>query len=201
VRNHPLFQLSRSWPLFLLGMTSLTLSPIEPATAVSIVYEGTVGLNETVTGTVSSENSTALPQNWDFWTFEGIAGDVRQFTARRLDAGLDTALSIWLGTESDTDSYTSFSEPSANTPLLAFADDQLTSLIGGPFGDPTVQLTLPETGTYTIAVLSFLSDPSATPYRYTLRVPLADAGMIVGSGLVLGLGVMLKRKITGHSST
>ncbi|MEO0374708.1 MAG: PEP-CTERM sorting domain-containing protein, partial [Cyanobacteria bacterium P01_A01_bin.17] len=82
---------------------------------------------------------------------------------------------------------------SLNTTLVASADDEINA--PGPFGDPTVRFTLPETGTYTIAVASFISDPSDEPLGYTLRVPFSDdLAMMVGSGLVLACGVLLKRK-------
>lgn len=183
--------------------TVMALGTVNPASAVSLIFEGSISSGETVTGEVSSENSVfdvnnnPIPANWDFWTFEGTAGNSERFTARRLSTELDPAFGIWFGTEADTDSYSGLFSDSLNTSLVASADDEISD--PGPFGDPTVRFTLPETGTYTIAVASYISDPSDEPLGYTLRVPFSDSATILGSGLVLGLGMLLKRKSSNFS--
>lgn len=185
------------FPLVFIGATSLALATLKPASAISLTFTGSISGGETVTDTLPPEDSVSQdsvnPANWDFWTFEGTAGESERFTVRRLSEALDPALGIWFGTEADTDSYTSLFDDSLNTMQVAFADDEINT--PGPFGDPTVRFTLPETGTYTVAVASFISDPSDEPLGYTLRVPFTDdLAMIFGSGLVLGCGVLLKRR-------
>lgn len=191
--------LVRRLSVLAISATAITLGTVNPASAVSLIFEGSITNGETVTGELSSENSVseANPENWDFWTFEGTAGNSERFTARRLSRELDPAFGIWFGTETDTDSYSDLFSDSLNTSLVSFADDQISD--PGPFGDPTVRFTLPETGTYTIAVASFISDASDEPLGYTLKVPFSDSETILGSGLLLGLGILLKRRSTNFS--
>ncbi|WP_146242330.1 PEP-CTERM sorting domain-containing protein [Acaryochloris thomasi] len=183
--------------MLVMGSTALALGNVNPAAAVSITFEGSLTNGETVTGEVSSENSIEIPANWDFWTFEGTAGSSERFTARRTSTALDPAFGIWFGTEVDTDSYSSLFGDSLNTSLVVSADDEINT--PGPFGDPTVRFTLPDTGTYTVAVASFISDSSDEPLGYTLRVPFSDSATILGSGLVLGLGMLLKRRFSNFT--
>jgi hypothetical protein len=197
------FSLFLRLPTLTISTIAFTLGSIGSATAVSIIPEGSIGLDETVTGVVPrgdnlDGNSTNTPEDWDFWTFDGTAGSQEQFTVRRLVGELDPALGIWFGTEADTTNYDNLFSNSVNTNQVAFADDELPPAIPGPFGDPTVRFSLPETGTYTIAVASFLSGPEDEPFGYSLTrslsVPFSDSATILGSGLVLGLGLLLKRK-------
>jgi hypothetical protein len=107
-------------------MTFLSLGHIKPAAAASIIYEGTVGLNETVTGTMTYSFTPSSARNPDpppatgqygsFWVFEGTAGDTYRFTAQRLfDDSIDpdfnqpssgrVLFDIWQGTASNFGSF------------------------------------------------------------------------------------------------
>ncbi|MEO0373995.1 MAG: PEP-CTERM sorting domain-containing protein, partial [Cyanobacteria bacterium P01_A01_bin.17] len=114
-----------------MSAASLALVNLKPATAVSLTFTGSISSGEAVTDTVPAENSVSQdsfnPANWDYWTFEGIAGESERFTARRLTEALDPALGIWFGTETDTDSYTSLFGDSLNTTLVASADDEINA--------------------------------------------------------------------------
>jgi hypothetical protein len=195
-------------PTLAVSMMALTLGPIGSATAVSIIPEGSIGLDETVTGVLPrsdniSGSSIRVPEDWDFWTFDGAAGSRERFTVRRLVGELDPVLGIWFGTEADTTAYRDIVSDSVNTNQVALADDELAPAIPGPFGDPTVSFNLPETGTYTVAIAAFVSGPEDKPSGYSLTrsvsVPFSDSATILGSGLVLGLGLLLKRKASSLS--
>ena len=179
----------------------MTLGTVSSAQAAAITFEGNLIDGDVDTGVVDPGNNTFNPDGWDFWTFFGNEGDVATITVNRLVEALDPALAAWFGTEADTSDYTSIFSDSANTPQVAFADDEIPN--PGPFGDPTVTFTLNvgQTGFYTIGVTSFLSDPTSEPLAY--QISLTGSGVSVPEpasvisllGIAaLGFGSALKRK-------
>jgi hypothetical protein len=174
--------------------------------AEALVYEGALTSGIPVTGSVSGGgwiNGDAV--NTDFWKFYGTAGDFVNITGLRLDGGLDTALSLYLGTKEDG-AEASFSPQSSFDGLtfLGYGDDNLPPNVPGPFGDPFLSYNLPSTNWYTVAIGGYASSGSG-PYRYNLTMTGASGNVIpepaslslLGLGL---LGLLRKRKINFNAN-
>lgn len=134
------------------------------ASAVPIVYQGSLTPGVTVGGFISDPSLIGSP-NDDFWSFEGTAGQAIILTGNRLDPGLDLAFILYAGTGPDTTGLTQ----------LDGADDNFAELPGfdGPFADPQLNgYVLPSTGSYTVQVWDFASTAVAegTPRCYQLTL-------------------------------
>jgi hypothetical protein len=88
-------------------------------------FNGSLINGQTQTGTVAPGDNTSNPNGWSFWQFLGNAGDSTTLTVRRLVGELDPAFGVWFGTESNISNYLSIFSSSANTQLVASADDNL----------------------------------------------------------------------------
>lgn len=170
------------------------------ANAVPIMFEGDLTDGAVHNGAVVQTSGIGAPDVWDFWTFSANAGDNITVTALRLEAGLDTGFSIWFGTEDDTTDYTSISGNGASSTFIAFADDDLPN--PGPFGDPQHAFVAANTGIYTVAVVSVLSDTCGTDQLcdYTIQVigstaTIPEPGTLALFGLGLaGLGFARRKR-------
>ena len=126
------------------------VAAMSAASAVPITYEGALTQGVTVGGFIRDPSETGSP-NDDFWSFNGIQGEVITLVGNRLDRGLDLAFYVYLGIGNDT---TQLGDP------IAFADDDIPTLPGfqGPFSDPRLlNFSLPATASYTVQVWDFAS--------------------------------------------
>lgn len=175
------------------SVTSSAIVMLSSESAFAATFNGTLINGETAIGTVDSAGYIDTPNSWSFWDFSGNAGDKVEVIVRRLVGGLDPAFGIWFGIESDVNDYSSIFEDSANTSLVASADDELPPAISGPFGDPRASFILDQTGIYTIAVASYESESSGDlPYSIAFSTtPIPTPALLPG---LIGMGVAALRK-------
>jgi len=191
--------------LFLGFALMLAIMTASPAFADPITYEGTLTLDNWVTGTTTGDSWVdEIGSEVGFWNFQGTEGSTVHLVGLRLDGELDLAFSLYSGlTTADEGAFLNTSDFGGLT-WLAAADDELPPYLPGPYGDPAlVYFTLPATGWYTVAVGGFASDGEG-PYGYELamvsdppdinNVPVPAAVWLLGSGLLGLLG--LKRKFS-----
>ena len=184
----------------LLSIAALVLIAQPAVQAAPIHYEGNIIVNgPAVTGLVGpfSWFDEDAP-NTDFWSFFGIAGRVYSIRGTRLNANLDPALALYFGTttadESQFNPFGSF----GGLQYIAGADDEIE--VPGPFGDPFLRLSLPQTGLYTIALGGAASDcpggvcpPNGYPYSLTVQVPEPSTLALLLIA-VAGIGWTLRRQ-------
>jgi hypothetical protein len=182
----------------LLSIAALMFMVQPGVQAAPITYQGNIIVNgPAVTGLVG-------PFSWfdedaanvDFWTFFGIAGRVYSIRGTRLNTNLDPALALYSGTTtadaSQFDPFGSF----GGLQFIAGADDEIE--VPGPFGDPFLRLSLPQTGLYTIAIGGAASDcPGGCPangYPYSLTVAVPEPSTVALLLVALaGIGWTLRR--------
>ncbi len=115
---------------------------------VAISYIGS--LCDVVTGTHASERSYTNSDLFDYYYFDGTAGDVVDITVLRTTPGLDTGMTLYFGTTGDSSGVT-YNSGGPNMTFLRFTDDSVFN--PSCFGDPSlIGFVLPSTGTYTLAV-------------------------------------------------
>jgi hypothetical protein len=175
------------WPALSAALAiALALGAGAQVQAAPIVYEGTIALPGTVTGTVGGngwESETAAQV--DFWSFSARAGDVLNAIGTRLAPGLDPVFTLYFGTTSADASQFLHDADWGGLRYLAIADDELT-VPPGPGGDPALTgFLLPFTGNYTIAFGGINSDGSG-PFAYRLQVAAVPEPEIV---LLLAVGM------------
>lgn len=140
----------------------------------SVTYAGTLCPDVTVTGT-ASRNSIYDSGAWTYYKFYGVAGATVTVTANRTGCGIDPALSVFQGTTTDN-AGVSTGDGGPNMTFLAFGDDDfIPGLNCGCFYDPSVQITLPATGWYTVAVFDFLGCGSDINYDLTVTGNICDS--------------------------
>lgn len=129
-----------------------------PATAATIIYEGTLSNEIPSFGSVSSSGDFNSPTSGlsDYWNFFGNQGDTAIISVNRLETAFDPALWVFEGSFND-DSAFDGAIGFDDVGFLGFADDEIPN--PGPFGDPelVLTLTLPGTGEYTAIVTNFSS--------------------------------------------
>lgn len=113
--------------------------------------------------TVNSINNADF---WDFYTFVGNAGDAVSIHVARTAPGMDPSISVYFGTTTSTTGVNT-GNGGPDMTFLAFADDNTTDPFNSCYDDPTVNLVLPYTGTYTLTVHDFLS--CGTPLEYVIN--------------------------------
>jgi len=121
----------------LLGAASLAC--VATAQAAPMQYTSTLeGPSTTIQSSLAKES---------FFKFNGTAGDSVTITVNRLEAAFDPAFLLYSG-----------ADEKHNLDFLAFADDELAPATNGQFGDAQLlDFVLPETGSYSLLVFSFLS--------------------------------------------
>lgn len=209
------------------ALVSAALVP--PILAQTVVPEGVLNsCDGDILGTLDSSSGFDgtcfeffVPAAWDFYTFEGTAGQVVEFEVDRAVGEFDPFLSVWQGDPtgvplssfSDADSC---SNPSVTWLASFFNEDP--PAIPGPLGDPHGSLTLPADGTYFVLVAGTCSHAGAASYDYILRAvnvpgPVSsimniDTGMTYatvqnavdaaenGETIELGCGIVYEHDIT-----
>ncbi len=184
--------------------------------AAPVVYEGTLSLGGTLTGSLKEGNVTD-PAQWDLWRFSAPAGRMIELTVRRLSGAMDPLMGLWSGLEADTDDYanppdlpgrisagtatvadTGLSRDGLLSSNIGSGDDQLTPGVPGPFGDPRITLSLSVSGDYTVAVADWgwslgFATPRDFSYSIGLRditpVPLPGSMLLLLAGLLFLLGL------------
>ena len=94
---------------------------------------------------------------WDYYYFNGAAGDVVSLSVTRLTPDMDPAMALYQGTTDDSSGVDYYSGGS-NMTFLTNADDNVLDPFGSCYDDPAITgFVLPATGTYTVAVYDYLS--------------------------------------------
>lgn len=184
-----------------LMLAVMTAGPAFAVGGIPITYDGTLTLDNWVTGTTTGYSWVdEIGSDVGFWKFQGTAGGTVNLVGRRLDGELDLVFSLYSGLttayEEDFLNDSSF----GGLTWLAMGDDELPH--PGPYGDPALlNYTLPTTGWYTIAIGGYESDGYG-PYDYKLAmlsdppdiggVPVPAAVWLLGSGLLGLLGLRKK---------
>lgn len=113
--------------------------------------------------TVGSLNDAEF---WDYYYFTGEAGDAVTIFVPRTSPGMDPSISLFFGTTTSSTGV-STGDGGPDMTFLAFADDNNVDPFNSCFGDPSINLVLPTTGTYTLAVQDFAS--CGTPLEYEIH--------------------------------
>ena len=129
----------------------------------SITSAQPVTYTKLCTGQTYSEtavpNSIEQASDFDFYYFEGRAGDiVTIYISRTGNCYMDPAMSLFYGTTNDLTGV-NYVGGGYHMTFLTYADDEMVPVCGNTcFADPLLSdYVLPYTGKYTIAVFDFLS--------------------------------------------
>jgi hypothetical protein len=130
-------------------------------TRTPISYIGQLCPGVTVSGSAPTANSIFNSALWDYYSFNGCAGDVVTIYGPRTGTcNMDPA--FYLAAGKTTDSNLS------GLTVLAFADDEVYNC-GGCFADPLLSgYVLPTTGVYTVAFFDYLSCGPDRTYDLTV---------------------------------
>ena len=137
--------------------------------------QATIESGETVTGSVSSSGTQTSSSATvsDYWYFDATAGQFVTLEGQRLETNYDMAFWVFEGEVTAADLGSTISASDAG--YVVFGDDELAD--SGPFGDPFVQFTAELTGTYTVIVVNYESDPGDGgdgQFSYTLELSIAN---------------------------
>lgn len=156
----------------------------------AITYEGTLTNGANLTGSIggfSWEDEDAAGA--DFWLFSGNAGDTITLSVTRGNAGLDPAMTLYLGTTTADGSQFLNDADWGGMVYLATADDETDH--PGTGGDPSfTTYVLPSTGDYTVAIGGIMSLTNG-PYDYSVAftaTPVPEPASV--AMLLAGLAVM-----------
>lgn len=133
-------------PIFLKQMNTPSIS-----TRSAITYLGDAcGASGDVLG------SPFTPCDWNYYTMSGTAGDNVDIWVNRTDPGLDPIAFLYFGMATDCSDVNAFGSGGGLT-FIASSDDSGGACPRDCYSDPHFVLTLPSTGTYTIAVGNYAS--------------------------------------------
>ena len=162
------------------------------AGAAPITYVGELFDGDVVMGDVPIW-SIGYPEQWDYYSFYATAGDVPTIHADRLTSAMDPAMTLFLGTTTDSDGLDAWGSTQPGMTWLAWADDNngITHGVGGPWADPIITgYALPSTGYYTIAVYDFAGTGQGCPL-YDLHIDGISSIPAPGAILLAGIGAGL----------
>ncbi len=119
-----------------------------------------------LSATHQTVNSYFNADHWDFYNFTGDAGDAVSIHVARTSPGMDPGLSLFSGTTTSTTGVYYYAGGPDMT-WLAFADDNTADPFNSCYDDPTVNIVLPSTGNYTLAVYDVAN--CGTPLEYVIN--------------------------------
>lgn len=135
------------------------------STRSAITYSGEL-CEDVISATHSTLNSYNQSEFWDYYSFEGTAGDVVSISVDRTSPGFDAGSSLFFGTTNDN-SGVSWYNGGANMTHLVGRDDDQCNIGCDCWEDPLISgYSLPSTGTYTFAVFDVLG--CGQPFNYTI---------------------------------
>lgn len=119
-------------------------------------------------GTVE-RSSIGDPALWAYYRFCGNAGDRVEIEVHRTTSAMDPAVSLFFGTTDHSEGLFASGSAQPGMTWITFADDNngIPHGVGGTFADPRIDLFLPSTGAYTLAVHAFsgTGPGSLVPYE------------------------------------
>lgn len=185
-------QIKSKFSRFVIG-AALFAGVVSASHAVPVVYSGTLASGGTVNGNVGT-NSVADSALWDYYQFNGTAGDVVSITLNRADALSDPGVALFFGLGVDSAGATAEPGGSSTDGSLTFLiedDDSGSNTPPGAFFNALISgYVLPSTGIYTIAAYD-VSGSAAAGLDYSLTATgFAPAAVPEpGSLALLGLGL------------
>ena len=179
---------------FLYEVDSLVIAEIDPGMVPlgpPVEYEGELLDDIAQSGSVSALGSFSGTDLAEYWSFFGEEGQTVTFAVSRGESDLDPALWLFEGLFDDT-TLLGANFDTSDPSFLAFGDDELAPATGfGPFGDPSITITLPATGSYTLAVNNFASGPNDGGdgrFDYTIQATAAVPVPEPSSMILFALG-------------
>lgn len=122
---------------------------------------------DVVSSSHSGLNSIFDASLWDYYYFNGIAGDVVTIFVPRTSAAMDPGFSLFEGTVAVSDGVSAF-DGGPDMVFLEFRDDGIPDPFDSCWEDPELaSYVLPSTGSYTIAVFDL--DGCGSPLNYELH--------------------------------
>jgi hypothetical protein len=109
-----------------------------------------------VYGTTERHNRRK-PDTWEYYWFYGNQGDVVEIQVDRLTAAMDPAMQLCAGTSDSTAGISAFGRCGPDMSFVASADDNngVPHNVGGYYADPRLEVELPRSGRYTLAVFDY----------------------------------------------
>jgi hypothetical protein len=97
------------------------------------------------------------PDTWEYYWFHGTQGQVVEIQVDRLTSAMDPAMQLCLGTSDSTTGIRAFGDCGPDMSFVARADDNngIPHRVGGRYADPRLEVELPQTGRYTLAVFDY----------------------------------------------
>jgi len=131
-----------------------------------LTYKGQL-CGDVITATHATTHSIANSALWDYYYFEGNAGDEISISVPRTSENMDTAFSLFEGTTTENSEINIF-DGGANMTFLEFKDDEVPNPYNSCWKDSElINYILPNTATYTLAVFDFLSCGEPLTYEIT----------------------------------
>lgn len=146
-------------------------------------YMGDLCPGDDFTATTPKQ-SFGNPENWNYYRFQGVAGEVANINVVRVDCGMDPSFSLYFGTSAVLDGISATGSSNPDLTFVAFRDDQVArpaSCDGTCFawGDPGPDVVLPSTGWYTLAVYDFASCEAADLLAFNLNISGIHCNIII----------------------
>lgn len=121
------------------------------AQGVAITYLANL-CNAPISGTYGYVNTSGYPELWDYYYFNGEAGDIITIYAPRTSPDMDPMISLYFGTATTSEGIDPY-YGGAEMTFLIYGDDEVADVFESCYADPQIaNYQLPYTGTYTLAV-------------------------------------------------